>query len=240
MDKKPYTDISLSKNQNTIAVLLSTIFSLKELEELIVEFRKIKNYKKENNDIINIMINKEFEKDRRIQLIDMICIKKESDICLNFVDLRITSKDFFQIDFKFKHSKKLYYHLIFTVVRAINYIKYKSSTDLNINRSNILNNFANELAKVASPELLEEARYQIHFINNDANILKNEENEFNFKLADIEFKIISFPEILKFEFIKNDKSKYILLEKTNIGKSYITLLIEKAIKLSLKKVKKSR
>lgn len=222
-----YIDLSLTKNQNSIALFISKIFDIKELEELYC-LKDIVSYSSKKRDIsksCNVIFTKEFTNDKKVKLNDMFLL----DIypVSRYINLKISSGSLYQIDLNFKYTKNIRQYIIITLSKAINFCLY-DATNIKYNKNNIINNFSKYLSNDISKKGLQDLGFIVEFnkdkiINFDNNILK-------FDIEDLNFSIITEPGIIKFQYIKNNTIKYIILLKDKMKNiSHLSLIIQKAI-----------
>lgn len=232
MDKQPYLDISLMKNQNFIALKLADMFSLEELEILEFENINIAPSKRDISEPINTVYEVYFEGNRVVQVLDIFLLNVYPIV--RFVNLRLIDNGAFQMDFKCKHSKKVCGYLAIILAKAINYSKYKSKTDIQYIKNNIITNFSTLLANSMSLGGLEELRFISEYINNEDKVLTDSHFEFKFKIENVDFKMTCTPYLIKYQFTKDGKTEYIYLQKNKIGIASCSLIIEKALQTKLK------
>lgn len=225
-DKKEYyIDMSLMRNQYKVANIISGLLSLEELESLIqLKSSFYENTKRDYSIPIITIIDRDLEK-YNFKILDIVTVNKE-----RFIDLRISLGKAFQIDFKMKRTKNTKYYIASACAAAINFIKYKDKYDQFIIKPNIINNFADLLSSFVDMDTLEELKYVSDLIMIDKDIIEKDSNEFKFSTNNIDFKVITDFNIIKFEFKSGDKSDYIYLSKNKVGISNIALIINRAIK----------
>lgn len=222
-----YIDLSLTKNQNSVALLMSKIFNIKELEELF----QLKNnifYNSKKRDIsksFNIILTKEFSGDKNIKLIDVFLL--DTYPVARYINFNITNRSHYNIDLNFKYTKNIRQYIIITLSKAINLCLYESSNIIKYNKNNIVNNFSKQLSLDISKKGLQELGFIIEF--NKDKIINLNNDSFNFNIENINFSIISEAEIIKFQYTKNDVDKYIFLLKDKINISHISIIIQKSI-----------
>lgn len=232
MNKSNYLDISLLKNQNLLAVKLSEYLSLDELENIDLSNVLVANSKRDISKPNNIIYTIEFES-KTVQILDIFLLDVYPIV--RFIDIRILQGDYFQMDFKIKYSKKIIMYLNIVLAKAKNYIRYKFTHENSLIKSSIIENYSTILAESISMNGLEELRFVSEYIASDENIFTNPSYKFNFSIEKITFKLSAMNNILKCEFIKNDKSNIIYFVKDKIGLSQLGLIVEKAIKIKSKK-----
>lgn len=232
MNKYNYLDISLLKNQNFLAVKLSEYLSLNELENINLSNVIVANSKRDISKPNNIIYDLELES-KSVQILDIFLL----DIypIVRFIDIRILQGDYFQMDFKLKYSKKIILYLNIVLAKAKNYIRYKFTHENSLIKGSIIGNYSSILADSLSMNGLEELRFVSEYITTDENVFADPSYKFNFSIEKINFKLSAISNILKCEFIKDNKSNIIYFVRDKIGLSQLGLIVEKAIKIKSKK-----
>lgn len=220
-----FLDISQLKNQVKLAVMVSNLFSVNELIDLIDSLCNINIYNQDNTDRIEILLDKFYSNDKNVQLLDILLINKDPSI--RYIILRIKNKSYFQTDFKFKYCNNLKGYLYIIFAKAINFLNYRSYGDTIYIYNNIVNNFAMELSKNNSIKVLEELRKMINYVSNEIDTL--DDKVFEFSIEEFKYRLIAKSSIIRFEFEINNMVYYYYLKKTEIGLSTLHLIIEIAI-----------
>lgn len=223
-------DLSLIKTQNKIALLLKEFLSIEELED-VIESKILMDYKRDVNEIKYIVYSNVFEKSNtKVELLDIMIL--DSVPAKRFMDYRVSKGNQYQIDIKYHYSKKQFFYWYNIIAKAINYIKYKSPTDININNKNIINNFSNILSKyIKDKESIEEARLLMEYINGDENILDLDKPfMYNFTISNIKYQITTNEYgLIKFSFIVDEKINSIYFSRNKIGISNVCLVLTKVL-----------
>lgn len=225
-------DISISKNQNDIAVILGSILPLELLEEI---FSKRENLLEINKRDINIERKNIMEirhNDIEVLLLDLIDIKS---FPLNRAAyLRISFGNKYQLDIKMKYNYNMKYYITLILVKAINYFKYRYNNDRKYIKSHIIQNFAKKLSHDFSEESLYIFKSIISIIeseNNDSDIKYISKH---FEIENIELFIITEPEYFKIDYIKDKKSNSLFMANNRLVFQSIIIMIETALSIKSK------
>ena len=223
-----YIDLSLIKNQNKLAVMISNFFEKDELE--LIDLSKIEKSNRDIDEIQYIYYNKKFENDRSIKIIDTLIL--DSFPAARYVTIRLEVGDMIQLDYKCRYNKNIISQLNALFARMYNYKNWKSEKDDHIIRSHIIQNYSNSMKKDLSSEELEEVKFIIIYLVNDGSIKNDNNFNYDFSIGNFNFNITSNPMgIVKFSY-KNKKDvfwKKIFVNKNDVGISSIELMIQQAL-----------
>lgn len=220
-----FLDISQLKNQVKLAVMITTVFTITDLIDLMDSLENINIYDLGNKDTdkVEILLDKFYTNEKNVQLLDIFLMDKN----IRYIILRVKNKSYFQSDFKFRYCGNLKEYLYIIFAKAINFLNYKSYGDTSYIYNNIINNFAMELSKNNSIKVLEELRSAVNYISNEIEEVKDD--TFEFCIEEFKYRLIAKLSIIKFEFESNNKIYYYYLKRTEIGLSTLHLIIEIAI-----------
>lgn len=232
MNNQTYLDLSLLKNQNTIATKLAFSFTIEELEQISIKNISFASSKRDISQPINSVYVKKFEDDKTFEILDILVINVYPPI--RFINIRFIKGEYFQMDFKCKYSKKISSYLNFVIANAINFLKYRSEHDYFLIKGHIYDNFSKMLSKQISLGGLEELRFICSYFNTNTEILTSDNYSFNFTIEDVKFDLSTTPDLIRIGFEGKKKSDYIFLYRNKIGISSINLIVEKTIKIKCK------
>ena len=228
MSNPEYIDLSLIKNQNKLAVMISNFFDKDELN--CIDLSKIEKSNRNLDEIQYIYYNKKFESGKSIKIMDTLIL--DSYPAARFVTVRLEIGEMVQLDYKCKYCKNIIEQLNGLFGKINNYKYWKSEKDDKIIKSHIMSNYSNRMKKDLSEEELEEVKFIITYLINDGSIKNDNNFKYDFGVGDFSFDIESNSVgIIKFSY-KNKKDIYwnrIFLDKNNVGLSNINLLIQQAL-----------
>jgi hypothetical protein len=229
-DPKEFLDLSLIKNQNTLAIKIANFFDKEELD--LIDLTKVNNENRDIDSIQYIYYNKEFKNKKSIKIIDTMIL----DIfpACRYITIRLSNGDIEQFDYKCKYSKNIIKILNSLFAKVYNYKYWSGEFDKNIIRSHIVNNYSKKLSSDVDKETLEEARFVITYLINDGSIKNNNNFSYDFSINKKDFHIESneYGQV-QFSYRNNENEKFnrIYFDKTDTGISNINLIIEQALNL---------
>ena len=240
MDDKLY-DLSLIKSQNEIATHIGRLFTIEELESIDIELDTFflagnvsnSNGKSEIEISLYSIEFKNNDKNKKFEILEVI-ITNKNPIEI-YMDIRISEGEYLDMDIKCKKDDHSIIHINTILAKALNFAKHRSFFDLFFMNKHIVDNFADKLSKKLPIEQLEELRIVAEYAISDKNILISTDYHKEFEITGIKYIIDSWKfNMIKFQFSIDNTTDYILLPKTKIGISTISLIIEQAINLKQK------
>jgi hypothetical protein len=219
-----YINISSNRVQNIIAYQLSKIFDLDELKLINISDIKYPP-KREIKDTHNVFLSLQFESGNKFELVDVLLMNVYPPI--RYLDIRIYRGKKVQIDLKCKYNDSILKYVDIILAKSINFSMYFKS-DVEITTSTILSNYSKELETYNSKDNLKELKFIIAYEKD--NIIEKQYYYNEFKIGETNFIISSISNLIfKFEFKKDNISRFIFLQKNKTGIHYLNSCIINAI-----------
>lgn len=222
-----YIDLSLVRNQNTVAVLFSEILSLSLLES--IDLNRIKCNTRES------LLLEKSDSESKISVINKIG-QDENNHLKHYFSLILDRTNIFHVELNCVYRRKNIIYLDIITSKALNHCNWGDKYTRQIQNKYIMDKFALNLSNLLSLSILKDLINFINLISNDDKILSNEDYKLDFNAGNgALISIISFQSgLLKFSIFYSDKNYYIFFSRTKIGLSYICLEIEKALMIKNK------
>lgn len=218
-----FLDISDFNNQVFIALQMSEIFSIHELEQfqfnsiIIPETRDL-------NDPFEIFFDRIFQSNNRIQLVDLIThINNRPERC---IDIRIKKTNTIEIIIKCDFNTKVPIYVSDIACLAINYIKYGIKSSRTYNMTKLAENFTKVAAEISSQKnSIENCKSMIEYLvlvqnNEHEDIFVNYHYLKQFNKGNCSYTLmIHNPQMLKFVLYNIDwkQTEYIFVPRDKIG-----------------------
>ena len=228
MGTSDYIDLSLIKNQNKLAIIISEFFDKDELD--CIDLSKLEKCNRDINEIQYIYYYKEFEDGKSIKIIDTLIM--DAFPVLRFVTIRLEYNKMMRFDYRCNYSKNIINQLNLLFARVYNYKCWKADGDDHIIKSHIIKSFSDKMKKDLSSDQLEEAEFVITYLISDGSIKNDNEFDYNFSIEEFDFNILSNSVgLIKFSYKSKINSYWnsIFFTKTDTGISNIALLIRQAL-----------
>lgn len=223
-----YIDLSLIKNQNKLAVMISDFFTKEELES--IDLSKIEKSNRDLDEIQFIYYNKQFEGGKSIKIIDTLIL--DSYPAARYVTVRLEIGEMVQLDYKCKYCKNIINQLNVLFGKVYNYKYWKSEKDDHIVRSHIIYNYSKNMKRDLTEEELEEVKFIIVYLVNDGSIKNDNNFDYDFSIGNFNFNIKSNPVgIVRFSYKNKKDIKWnkIYVNKNDVGIASIELIIQQAL-----------
>ena len=223
-----YIDLSLIKNQNKLAVMISDFFTKEELESM--DLSKIEKSNRDLDEIQFIYYNKQFEGGKSIKIIDTLIL--DSYPAARYVTVRLEIGEMVQLDYKCKYCKNIINQLNVLFGKVYNYKYWRSEKDSQIIRSHIIRNYSESMKSDLTEEELEEVKFIIIYLVNDGSIKNDNNFDYDFSIGNFNFNIKSNPVgVIRFSYKdkKDIKWNKIYVNKNDVGIASIELIIQQAL-----------